>query len=199
MAPPPFPGAHSVQHRDLVYHDDPALPTHPKSMLRGHAFKCHVGDNGGGGDGGGGDGGVGGGESAGAVRAEQPQGFGCLHSQVFMAPGFAQRAQHFDCLYQYRPWPLQAKLGLLAQTFPCESSLPRFGSSDLSAAGDWGRMPAPKTTGSQCGGQATPEATLEAAPEESSTMLLRRSTLITAPTRAATARRLMTCSPTYTL
>ena len=95
---------------------------------------------------------------------------------------------------------MQAKVGSLAQTFPCESSLPRFGSSDLSAAGGWGRMPAPKTMGSQCGGQATPEATLEATPEyllELSIMLLRRSTLTTAPTRAATARRLMACFTTY--
>ena len=52
-------------------------------------------------------------------------------------------------------------------------------------------MPAPKTMGSQCDGQATPEATLEATPEyllELSIMLLRRSTLITALSRSARAQ-----------
>ena len=99
MEPPRF-RAHSVQQFALLSHDGLGWPTHPKSMLRGHAFRCQVGNNGGGGDGGGGDGGVGGGESAGAVILEQPQGFGCLHPQVFMAPGFEQRTQHSDCLYQ---------------------------------------------------------------------------------------------------
>ena len=95
MEPPPFPGAHSVQHLDLVYHDDPALPTHPKSMLRGHAFRCQVGDNGGGGDGGGGNGGVGGGESAGAVMAAQPQAPDLKQSHFPMLPHLA--SSHTAC------------------------------------------------------------------------------------------------------
>ena len=163
-------------------------------MLRGHAFRCHVGDNGGGGDGGGGDGGVGGGESAGAVMAAQPQAPHLLvHDQLPMLPppSFAHCLQHLSLVcHDGLALPLQPKVGSLGQTSPCESSRPRYGSSASPAAGDWGRMPAPKTAGSQCGGQATPEATLEATPEEPSTMLLRRSTLITAPTRAK-ARRTM--------
>ena len=115
MEPPPFPGAHSVQHLDLVYHDDPARPTHPKSMLRGHAFRCHVGDNGGGGDGGGGDGGVGGGESAGAVMAAQPQAPHLLvHDQLPMLPppSFAHCLQHLSLVcHDGLALPLQPKVG----------------------------------------------------------------------------------------
>ena len=104
---------------------------------------------------------------------------------------FAHCLQHLDLVcHEGLALPLQPRVGSLGQTSPCESSRPRFGSSASPAAGDWGRMPAPKTAGSQCGGQATPEATLEATPDEQSTMLVRRSTLITAPTRAK-ARRTM--------
>eukprot|EP00964_Phaeocystis_antarctica_P099341 scaffold65178_cov70-Phaeocystis_antarctica.AAC.2 len=49
-------------------------------------------------------------------------------------------------------------------------------------------MPAAMTTGSHCGGQATPEATPEATP---SNMLLRRSTLNVAPTRATTVSSML--------
>ena len=115
---------------------------------------------------------------------------------------FAHSSQHLDlvCHDHCPALPLQPKVGLLEQTLPCESSRPRFGSgvasdrSDSSGAGGtWGRMPAAKTTGSQCDGQATPEATLEVTPDEPSTMLVRRSTLITAPTRAKARRTMCVC------
>ena len=197
-----MPGAHSVQHFALLSHDPPFWPTHPKSLLFGHRCKSHGGGDGGGSDGGGGDG-----ETVGATMDEQPQPqLESLHSSLSLAPppGFAQRLQHFDGLYHvhFPGLPLHRKLASFLQTLPCESSLPRFGSSatgvasdqrDSSGASGWDEMPAAKTTGSHCGGQATPEATPEATP---SNMLLRRSTLNAAPTRATTARRLMACSPT---
>eukprot|EP00964_Phaeocystis_antarctica_P162668 scaffold137352_cov244-Phaeocystis_antarctica.AAC.1 len=113
-----------------------------------------------------------------------------------------QRLQQFSRLNHQFPLPLQPKLASSGQTLPCESSLPRFGSSatgvasdqrDSFGAGGWVEMLAAKTTGSHCGGQATPEATPEATP---SNTLLRRSTLNAAPTRAKTVRRLMARSST---
>ena len=62
--PPPFPGAHWVQHFALVYVN--GFGVHPQFAWPGHAFSCHGGvegdAGGGGGDGddeGGGEGGVG--------------------------------------------------------------------------------------------------------------------------------------------
>ena len=195
-----------MQHFALLSHDPPFRPTHPKSLLFGHRCKFH-----GGGVGGGDDGGSGGGDSsvgASTVEQPQPQLLESLHSLLSLAPppGFAQRSQHFDGLnHVHSPGlPLHCKLVSSGQTLPCESSLPRLGSSatgvasdqrDSFGAGGWGEMPAAKTTGSHCGGQATPAATPEATPSTPeatpSNMLLRRSTLNVAPTRVKTVSSML--------
>ena len=148
----------------------------------------------------------------GAAMDEQPQAFASLQFHFPMEPPhrFTHSAQHFVGLYH--PFPAQPKPALFWQTsVACESSLPRFGSSATGVASDqrdscmpsntgkggWGETPAAKTTGSHCVGQATPAATPEVTPEAaSSNLLLRRSTLHAAPTRATIVRRLMACSPT---